>query len=162
MDAERFKREFLPYHRKLFAVAYKLMENSNDAADIVQDAYLRLWEKRDALEQIDNFEAFAIATVRHLCLDQLRSARYHQARDWIELEHAPDPSDEEQTEISDKARQIRYLIRQLPAAQQQIVRMRDIQGCSIDEIVQTTGLQATHIRVMLSRARKRIREAFLK
>ena len=161
MDAERFKRELLPYHRKLFAVAYKLMENSNDAADLVQDAYLKLWEKRDALEHIDNFEAFAIATVRHLCLDQLRSTRYNQARDWVELERAPDPSDEEQTELSDKARQVRHLIRQLPEAQQQVVRMRDIQGCTIDEIAQTTGLQASNIRVMLSRARKRIREAFL-
>lgn len=162
MDAERFKKEFLPYHRKLFAVAFKLLESSDDAADAVQDAYLKLWERRNELTQIDNIEAFATIIVRNLCLDLLRSNRYHQARDWIELEHAPDASDEEQREIHEKAGQIRLLIRQLPATQQQVMRMRDVQGCSMDEISHVTGLQAANIRVILSRARKQIREAFNK
>ena len=46
MDAESFKKEFLPYHRKLYRVAYRLLENSADAEDIVQEAYLKLWDKR--------------------------------------------------------------------------------------------------------------------
>lgn len=43
MDAESFKNEFLPYHRKLYCVAYRLLENAADAEDLVQEAYLKLW-----------------------------------------------------------------------------------------------------------------------
>lgn len=42
MDTESFKREFLPYHRKLYCVAYRLLENAADAEDLVQEAYLKL------------------------------------------------------------------------------------------------------------------------
>lgn len=40
MDAESFKKEFLPYHRKLYCIAYRLLENAADAEDLVQEAYL--------------------------------------------------------------------------------------------------------------------------
>ena len=49
MDTESFKREFLPYHRKLYSVAYRLLENAADAEDLVQEAYLKLWDKREGL-----------------------------------------------------------------------------------------------------------------
>lgn len=49
MDAESFKNEFLPYHRKLYSVAYRLLENAADAEDLVQEAYLKLWDKREGL-----------------------------------------------------------------------------------------------------------------
>ena len=162
MNTERFKQELLPYHRKLFAVAFRLLENSEEAADVVQEAYLKLWEKHTELERISNLEAYSTTLVRHLCLDRLRSQAFHQARDWIELEHAPEPSDEEQNEIRERAIQVKHIISQLPDPQRQVVKLRDIQGCSFDEIAKLTGMQTNHIRVILSRARKRIREEFTK
>ena len=51
MDAESFKNEFLPYHRKLYSVAYRLLENAADAEDLVQEAYLKLWDKREGLDR---------------------------------------------------------------------------------------------------------------
>ena len=53
MDAASFKKMFLPYHRKLYKVAFRLLENEDDARDVLQDAYLKLWDKRDALGIID-------------------------------------------------------------------------------------------------------------
>lgn len=73
MDAENFKRKFLPFHPKLFRIAYALVENKADAEDILQDAYFKLWNKRDDLPGIDNPEAFCVTLVKNLCLDFLRS-----------------------------------------------------------------------------------------
>lgn len=42
MDAESFKRMFLPCHAKLYGVAYRLLENASDAEDVLQEAYLKL------------------------------------------------------------------------------------------------------------------------
>lgn len=73
MDTESFKREFLPYHRKLYCVAYRLLENAADAEDLVQEAYLKLWDKREGLSVISNPEAFSVTLVKNMCFDLLRS-----------------------------------------------------------------------------------------
>ena len=51
MDAASFKQQFLPCHAKLYRVAFRLMGNVQDAEDMVQEAYLKLWKKRDELPE---------------------------------------------------------------------------------------------------------------
>ena len=63
-------------------------------------------------------------------------------------------------EQKDEANQVKKLIGQLPRQQQQIILLRDVNDCSYEEIEQATGLTAVNIRVLLSRARKKIREQF--
>ncbi len=138
MDAESFKKEFLPYHRKLYCIAYRLLENAADAEDLVQEAYLKLWDKREGLAIISNPEAFSVTLVKNMCFDLLRSGKYTLSR------------------------QVRHIIARLPVQQQKIVTLRDVKGCSYEEIEQVTGLNATNVRVLLSRARKKIREEFNK
>ena len=138
MDTESFKREFLPYHRKLYCVAYRLLENAADAEDLVQEAYLKLWDKREGLSVISNPEAFSVTLVKNMCFDLLRSGKYVLSR------------------------QRKDIIAHLPEQQQRIINMRDIKGCSYEEIEQVTGLNSINVRVLLSRARKKIREEFNK
>ena len=52
MDAASFKQQFLPCHAKLYRVAFRLMGNVQDAEDMVQEAYLKLWKKRDELSEV--------------------------------------------------------------------------------------------------------------
>ena len=66
MDANDFKRKFLPYHRKLYRAAFHLMGNAQDAEDMVQEAYLKLWKRRDELPtDIANLEAYCVPSVSH-------------------------------------------------------------------------------------------------
>lgn len=164
MDAERFKQLFLPFHPKLYRIAYILVENKADAEDILQDAYYKLWNKREELGDIRNPEAFCVTLVKNLCLDFLRSPHRHRRQeeigkaDTLEIESSP----EKELEIQDKIRLLRRLINQLPTHQKQVIKLREINECSLDEIEQITGLGAGNIRVLLSRARKSIREKFEK
>ena len=73
-----------------------------------------------------------------------------------------DSSPDKELEMQDKVEQVRHLINRLPENQRQVLRLRGIEDCSIDEIEQITGLSAVNIRVLLSRARKIIREQFEK
>ncbi len=58
MDAESFKMSFCPTTTKLYSVAYRLLENAVDAGrDLVQEAYLELWDKREGLMVISNPES---------------------------------------------------------------------------------------------------------
>ena len=52
MDVDVFKQRFLPFHPKLYRIAYALLDNKADAEDILQDAYCKLWNKRDELGDI--------------------------------------------------------------------------------------------------------------
>ena len=164
MDAENFKRKFLSFHPKLFWIAYALVENKADAEDILQDAYFKLWNKRDELPDIENPEAFCVTLVKNLSLDFLRSPRANRREEEIEsvFTLATDSSPEKELETKDKEQQIRQLINRLPENQRQVLRLRGIDDCSMDEIEQITGLNAVNVRVLLSRARKVIREQFEK
>lgn len=162
MDAESFKREFLPYHRKLYGVAYRLLENTEDAEDVVQEAYLKLWDKREGLAIISNAEAFCVTLVKNMCFDLLRSGKYVLSRQGVELSEVCEATPADNLELRDEAKQVRQIIAHLPLQQQRVVTLRDVKGCSFEEIERLTGLNATNVRVLLSRARKKIREEFNK
>lgn len=163
-DSENFKRKFLSFHPKLFRIAYALVDNKSDAEDILQDAYYKLWNKRDELPDIENPEAFCVTLVKNLCLDFLRSPRANRREEEIEeaITQATASSPEKELETKDKEQQIRRLIERLPDNMRQIIKLKGIDDCSTDEIEQITGLSAVNIRVLLSRARKVIREQFEK
>ena len=66
MDTAEFKQQFLPYHRKLYRVAFRLTGNPQDAEDMVQEAYLKLWNKRDELAGVLNTEAYCRSEERRV------------------------------------------------------------------------------------------------
>lgn len=162
MDAESFKKDFLPFHRKLYHIAYRLLENEADAEDLVQEAYLKLWDKRKELTAISNPEAFSVTLVKNMCFDMLRSGKYIASKQAVELTCVHSIYSSDSLEICDEAYQVKNIIAQLPKQQQQVVVLRDMKECSYEEIEHITGLSSINIRVLLSRARKRIREQFNK
>ncbi len=160
MDAESFKRRFLPFHAKLFRIAYILVENKEDAEDILQDVYFKLWTKRDELDVVKSPEAFCVTLVKNACLDFMRSAS--RSCDTVDASEAnvlaAGTTPERETEMQDEIRQVQKLISRLPENQKQVLRLRSMDDCTMDEIEQITGLTAVNIRVLLTRARKTLRE----
>lgn len=160
MDALEFKRVFLPCHRRLYGLAFRIMADAARAEDMVQDTYMRLWERRDELAHVENCEAYCMTVLRNVCLDALRG----DSASGITQDMVPDIADQYDTaaavEVRDELRQLRALIDRLPKNQSDVVRLRDICGCSFDEIRQLTGLGDVNIRVLLSRARKTLRKQF--
>ena len=160
MDVESFKRLFLPLHPKLFRIGFALVVKNADGVDILLDAYYKLWCRRNDLADVRNSEAFCVTLVKNLCLDFLRSPRAgrhdEDVTEAVTLSTGSSP--DEELEMQDKMQQVRHLINRLPENQRQVLRLRGIEDCSMDEIEQITGLSAVNIRVLLSRARKIIRE----
>ena len=161
MDAETFKKVFLPYHQKLYRIAYRIVQDVANAEDIVQETFIKLWNKRDDLENVENPEAFSIIILRNTCLDHLRKTK-HEFQTSYDVDIPEKESLSHQIELQDNAKQIKKLIHKLPDQQRQVMMMKHWDGYSDEEIEQITGLSAGNIRVILSRARKMIREQFLK
>lgn len=160
MDAETFKKVFLPYHQKLYRIAYRIVQNTANAEDIVQESFIKLWNKRDELENIDNTEAFAIIILRNTCLDYLRKTKndYHTSYD---ADIPETVSLSTQIEIQDDAKYVKSLIDKLPEQQRQVMMLKHWDGYTDEEIESMTGISPGNIRVILSRARKTIREQYL-
>ena len=161
MNADEFREAFLPLHARLYRAAYALLENAQDAEDIVQEAYLKLWNKRNELDIRSNAAAYCVATVRNLCFSLMQTRRYLSEEplpEHIDLGETESP--EQLLEKRDEQAQLKALIADLPQQQRRVLWLRDVNECSFEEIEQATGLNAINIRVTLSRARKRIREQF--
>lgn len=162
MDASDFKQKFLPYHRKLYRVAFQLMGNAQDAEDMVQEAYLKLWKRRDELPtDIRSVEAYCVTLIKNVCYDTLRLSRLDEdGRSPEELNIATESNVIKEVEQKDEVRHVMKLINKLPDQQRKVMLMRDVDDRPYEEIEQATGLSSINIRVLLSRARKKIREQF--
>lgn len=165
MTKEQFKTTVMPSKGKLFRIAVSLLSNRQEAEDTLQDVYLKLWNMREKLQEYNSVEALAVTMTKNLCLDKLRSYR-HRKQDDTEVENMhvkagiPDP--ELQMELSESSISIHRLVQQLPEQQQLVMHLRDIEHYSYDEIETMTGLSRNSIRVNLSRARKKVRQQYLK
>jgi RNA polymerase sigma factor, sigma-70 family len=159
MDSNSFKRQFLSFHPKLYRIAFALVENTEDAEDILQDTYCKLWDRRKELKYIKNPEAYCVTLVKNSCFDLLRSLKHNIAREDINenVLQQTESSPEKKMIEQDNFEIIKGIIDELPENQRQIIRLKGMKDCSMDEIEEITGLTAINIRVLLSRARKTIR-----
>ena len=159
MFLERFKTDILPLRPRLLALAMKMTGNAEDAEDVAQEVLLRLWTVREQLNGMENPAGFAMQTVRHICIDRLRSHRLT-----VDVDDALPSADEltpyAETERRDAVRLVRTIIDRLPGLQKMIICLRDIEGYELDEIAGITGTQTSAVTANLSRARKKVREQF--
>ena len=162
MTHREFKTRFLPCHEKIYRIAFRYLGNEYDAEDMVQNAYLKLWEKRDSLESIENNEAYALTIVKHLCLDKLRQPTVQtdsEAALIQESETALQP--DEACALKEEMAILLNIIGQLPEQQRRVLVLKHFEGRNTYEIEQETGLSNANVRVLLSRARKSVKELFI-
>ena len=153
----------MPHSRRMYATAWRLTADAQAAEDLVQEAFLKLWMKRDSLNKVENTEAFCTTIVRNIFFDRYRKNGNRFVEQPPEkLNIADDSNISEQLEHRENAIKVMNIIARLPEQQRLIITLRDIEDLSYSEIAAQTGLQAINIRVLLSRARKQIREQFNK
>ena len=161
MNAETFKEVFIPYHAKLFRIAYRFVADASIAEDMLQETYIKLWNKRDELEKVENTEGFAIVILRNTCLDHIKRAKKDMYSDY-DTEIPETSSLSHQVEVKDEIEKVQRLINKLPEQQREVMMLKHWDNKTDEEIEDITGLKAGNIRVLISRARKTIREQFAK
>ena len=162
MTSQQFNKEILPLKDKLYRFAYRLVEDAEEAQDLVQDVFIRLWDRKGELQQFRSIEAFAMTMTRNICIDWLRTSGRLLKDDSPELTLIDPVTPYDLTEIRDTVTRIHHFINQLPEQQRVIVHLRDIEGYDFDEIAAILDLNLNVIRVNLSRARKKIKEQLVK
>ena len=162
MDAREFKQRFMPHYKLLYRVAYYLTGNAQDAEDLLQDTYLKLWQKRDELKEETDTQAYLVTMMKNLFVDQRRHKRIDASED-IEA-HASPPDErslDEQIDSRDEIKQVEGLIQQLSERDAKIIQMHLIEDRSYEEIESDTGLSQGNIRIIVMRAKKKLKQQFL-
>ncbi len=158
MNLEEFQIKVYPLKNKLFRFARRMLDHTEEAEDIVQEAFIRLWNRRDKLDEYRSVEALAMITTKNLCLDKIKTRRYPMENMDNHSRFLENLPEETRADHSDLIHGIHQAIKQLPEQQQMIVHLRDIEGYEFNEIAEITDMNENAVRVALSRARKRIRE----
>lgn len=159
MDEQDFSQRVMVYSGKFYRYSLKLLGNADDARDVVQDLYVKLWSMRESLPRVQNIEAFSTTIVRNLCIDRLK--KYSRQNAYHGDEQALEQAQQEvgdSGEVERKLNLIRHALKQLPQIQQKVFLMRDFEEKEFESISLELGLTPENVRVVLSRARKRVKE----
>ena len=162
MEKELFIQELLPLRDKLVRYAMQFLKQENEAEDITQEVYVRLWNMGNSLDEYQNKSALSYTITKNLCINRLNSKQYNEGNlDLIATQYEGRLPDSD-LEYKDGAEQVLKIMDNLPTLQQAILKMRHVDELEISEIAELTGSSIEAVRVNLSRGRKRVKELFLK
>lgn len=163
MNAEEFKQRFMPYHRMLYRVAFGLTGNVQDAEDLLQDTFMRMWQKRELLTSEHVNEAYLIIMMRNLNLDRSRVKTPDTS---IPLDSISMPSNQnrpdDKAERRNEAFLMKELIEHLPQKEKDIIRMYLLEELSYEEMEACTGMKQGNLRQIVLRTRNKLKEQFTK
>lgn len=161
MDASEFKIKVIPLNRKMMGFATRFLGNREDAKDLLQEVFLKLWKMKESLDQYENLEAFIIRMVKNQCIDNLRSRKTVPLYEQVEENLIDQEKANNEKEHNDRIERIKQQLSLLPEKQRLIMQLKDIEGYDYEEISDIMQMNINAIRVDLSRARKKIRELYL-
>ena len=160
MELKQFKTDIISLREKLLNYSLMMLGNMDDAEDVVQETFLKLWNIRGQLDLYENPKGFAMQMIKNICIDKLRSRKITvEPEDYQIGYNSQTPYF--QLVDKDSIDLVRKIINELPELQKRIILMRDVEGYELEEIAQIVGTQTSAVTMNLSRARKKVREKFL-
>lgn len=163
MNAEQYKKEILPLREKLLNYAKKLLSDTEEAEDIVQEVLLKLWYIREDLGKYGNIPGLSMQMTKNLCINKLNeTGRNHISIETQSILFTDDSTPLQKLEERDKVDNVLKIIDRLPPLQQLILRMKHLEEYETEEIAEITGTSVESVRMNLSRARRKVKELFLK
>jgi RNA polymerase sigma factor (sigma-70 family) len=147
---------------KLYRFSLRITGNAPEAQDVVQEVFIKIWEKRDDMADIKNTEAWCMTLTKNLSLDKLR-LKHNKSKNIEEAHTLSDskPTPYTETETNDMVEKVRKLMNQLPEKQKMVMHLRDIEGLSYEEIAENLEMPMPQVKVNLFRARNSIREKIM-
>ncbi|HTE31543.1 MAG TPA: RNA polymerase sigma factor [Chryseolinea sp.] len=164
MNLESFQNRVLPVKNKLFRFALRFLGNEDEAKDIVQEVFVRVWNGREQMNEVQNWEAWCMRITKNLSLDRIRAITRRQTHP-IEDGYAVRQdglTPLESTEMQESMNKINQLIGALPEKQRQVMHLRDVEGYTYNEICEIMELDMNQVKVNLFRARNAVREKMTK
>jgi RNA polymerase sigma-70 factor (ECF subfamily) len=171
-DKAAFDKLVLKHYQKLFNICYRFLGDYQEANDSAQDTFIKVYRSLKNFRFESAFSTWLYRVAVNTAKNRLTSAEYRRKKRTVPLDN-PISADNSipATGIQDDARSpamelekkermtcIQEAINALPAEQKMVVTLRDIEGCTYDEIVEITGFNPGTVKSRLARARLELRK----
>lgn len=171
-DTNAFEALMLEYEKKIYNVALRMLGNSEDAADMTQEAFIKAYNSLASFRGDSKFSVWLTRIVSNLCLDFLRS---RSRRPTVSLSMEDDDGDDVQLDIADSSQSpeqllersltrdsVRRGLKSLPDDYREILLLREIQGLSYDEIAAVLDIEVGTVKSRIFRGRKKLCDYLIK
>jgi len=156
MDAQEFNTIVSDYQNSVAGIIYRLVRSQEDARDLMQDAFIRLWKHRQKLDNRRAALTYLYRTAVHLAIDRLRRRKF-QMVDWTiaEVDQDTNGAVKDSRELFEA---IMISAKQLKPKQQTVFILKDLEGFEFEEIAVLMNMTSANLRSNLYLARKKIKE----
>jgi RNA polymerase sigma-70 factor, ECF subfamily len=165
-DQATFRKLVEEYQQQAFSMAFRILCDEEEARDVVQDSFIKIWQKIGTYDMTMKFSTWLNKIVANSAIDRMRQIKRHNL---VDVEKAIIKIDQlnldiMQTEADNKetARLIRWLAEGLPEKQQLVFVLRDLEGIDSPEVRKILSMSETSVKSNLYHARMYIRERLIK
>ncbi|HEX2944620.1 MAG TPA: sigma-70 family RNA polymerase sigma factor [Clostridia bacterium] len=167
-DAAAFEELIEAYQKKIFNLAYRIVGNYDDAADLAQEAMIRIFRSIANFREQSSFSTWVYRITTNVCLDEIRRKKNTRVLSLDEEIHVEDGevkrqimSDEPQPDEVAEREELRSLIdsaiKSLPEDQRLVLTLRDLQGLSYEEISKILDCPVGTVKSRINRARQALK-----
>ncbi|SRR5690606_32237552 len=158
-DVEAFDSLYHQYCNKLFRFAFSLLKNEEDASEIVQETFFRIWEKRNNIDSSKSFKTFLFSISYHLIIDKLRERLKDQKfRNSLEKYFNGQVNfQENRLDYTTLQTEINNAVDELPEKRKQIYRLSREHGFTHKEIAGQLGVKPKTVENQINLALKHIK-----
>ena len=171
-DGRSFEQIVLSTENAVYNLALSILKKKEDAEDVTQETYLRLWRSIAELKIESSLKLYILKTARNLALDLIRKNSRREDADTVihgtdgEFEvdiEDTDPASRPDLAYLQKAQKevVRQSINELPTSARELIILRDLEGLPYSEISELLGISEGTLKSKLFRARERLRKIIL-
>ena len=153
-----FRNIWMPLAERFYRAAYYMLESQQDAEDAVQELYLRIWKSHANLTDLKSPAAYGMSLLKNICIDRIRRREIRKAEPLEAGVPQADAPPEKRLAARDILKKVMEEIDRLPQTQARVMKMMIIEDLDYKEISERTGLSQVHVRVLISTARKTLKQ----
>ena len=159
-DASAFKTLYDRHHGRVFAYLSRMVADRAAAADVVQEAFVRLWKARETWEPGGSVAGYLIRTCRRLVVDEQRrkKVRDRWARRTASAPSPSAPAPDVELEQRELAARLASEIEALPERMREVFSLKRDAGLTYREIAEVLGISPKTVDAHMTRALTRLRE----
>lgn len=160
-DEQAFNRLFERYRDRLFAYLFSITKNRDASEELVLDIFVKIWQGREMLPEVQHFEAFLFHVARNKARDffrQLQRSRAKQTELWHTMQErlAGMPADQALLAAETLAA-VRAIVQQMPPQRQLVFRLSRDHGLTYEQIAQRMNISPHTVRNHLAVSLQQIR-----
>jgi RNA polymerase sigma-70 factor (ECF subfamily) len=152
MTVEEYNQCVRQFADNVYRFVLKNIRDEDKAADIVQDAYEKMWRHHKNVDPAKG-KSYLFSTAYHVLIDHTRREKHS-----VRMEEADLKKHVHNQQYTDLQEVLHQALEKLPEDQKMVIMMRDYEGYSYQEIGEITGLSESQVKVYIYRARVFLRK----